>query len=127
MISKKELLKGRDKQFPNEYTQEISDNLDELLIKLNKFRAAYGKPMYCSSGWRPLSVNNRVSKAKKSKHMLGQAADFVDKDKELAKFCLQNEELLIKIGLWMEHPDYTSSWCHFQSVPPKSGKRYYIP
>jgi len=56
-ISKDELLKGRDKQYPNDYTQEISDNLDKLLIPLNKIRDAYGKPMTIDSGWRPPSIN----------------------------------------------------------------------
>jgi len=127
MITKKELLRGNDVSYSDEYTAEISQNLDNLLIKLNKFRAAYAKPMICTSGWRPRSVNNLAGGSVKSNHLTGHAADFSDPHKKLANFCLQNEELLTEIGLWLEHPSWTKNWIHFQDLPPKSGKRYYIP
>ena len=31
MITKDEILMGRDKKYPEEYTKEISDNIDKLL------------------------------------------------------------------------------------------------
>lgn len=113
-ISKKELLMGRDKTHASEYTQEISDNLDKLLIPLNKFREAYGKPMITSSGWRPSAINKQIGGAAKSNHTRGMAADFVDKDGELAKFAkkMDEEGKLKEWGLWLENPNNTPGWLH---------------
>lgn len=128
MITKVELLMGRDKTFPSEYTTEVSTNLDKLLICLNKVRAAYGKPMHVSSGWRPAAVNAATSgAAKKSNHMLGRACDFKDTDGAIGAWCLANLKLLEEYGLWMEDPASTKGWCHLQSVPPGSGKRVFKP
>lgn len=127
-ISKSELLKGRDKQYPTEYTEEISNNLDKLLIPLNKFRALYGKIMSVSSGWRPPTLNATVTgAAKKSNHTLGLACDFKDPDGAIDAFCLANLDKLAEIGLWLESPDSTIGWCHLQCVPPKSGNRVFKP
>lgn len=128
MITKNELLKGRDKLFLKEYTQEISDNLDDLLIKLNKFREIYGKPMIVNSGWRPVSINNKTPGAsKKSKHLIGCAADIQDKDGKLGEFCLNNVKILEDCDLYIEQPSFTDGWVHFSSVAPKSGKHVFIP
>lgn len=118
---------GRDITYKAEYTQEISDNIDKLLIALNKFRNKYGKPMIVTSGWRPAEVNKGAGGAKKSNHMLGLAADFKDSDGSLAKWCMTNLPILKECGLYMEHPDYTAGWIHLQCVPPKSGNRVFIP
>lgn len=127
MITKSELLMGRDKQFPKEYTKEISDNLDKLLIALNKFRTAYGKSMIVTSGWRPSSVNSSAGGAKKSNHMVGLACDFKDTDGALDEWCLNNLKVLEACGLWLEDPSETPGWCHLQCTPPKSGKRVFLP
>jgi len=128
MITKQELLMGRDKTNATEYSQEISDNLDKLLVALNKFRSAFGKPMTVSSGWRPPSVNANVpGAAKKSNHMLGLACDFKDIDGSLDAFCATNLKLLESCGLYLEDPKSTPGWCHLQCVPPKSGKRIFQP
>ena len=127
-ISKKEILMGRDVQYPTDYTKEISDNIDKLLIPLNKFREIYGKPMTVSSGWRPPSVNAGIANAaKRSNHMLGLACDFLDTDGALDKFCMENLNVLKDLGLYLEHPDATKGWCHLQCVPPKSGNRVFRP
>ena len=128
MISKQEILMGRDKQFPADYTKEVSDNIDKLLIPLNKFREAYGKAMTVSSGWRPPSINaSTPGAAKRSNHMLGLACDFKDTDGSLDKWCMDNLKLLEQFGLYLEHPDSTPGWCHLQCISPKSGNRVFKP
>lgn len=128
MITKQELLAGRDKQFPKEYTKEISDNLDKLLIAVNEIRKAYGKPMIVNSGWRPASINGSTpGAATKSKHLLGLAVDFEDKKGELFQWCLKNLQLLEKLDLFLEDKRYTASWCHIGLGQPKSGKRIFVP
>lgn len=128
MVTKAEVLMGRDKQYPADYTKEVSDNIDKLLIALNKLRKAYGKPMTVSSGWRPPSINAATAgAAKRSNHMIGNACDFKDTDGKLDEWCLANLKLLEEFGLWLEHPDATKGWCHVQQVPPKSGNRVFKP
>lgn len=119
---------GRDVSHKSEYSQEISDNLDKLLVPLNKFREAYGKPMAVTSGWRPPSLNSTVKgAAPKSNHQRGLACDFKDSDGSLDQFCMDNLDLLEKLGLYLEHPDATKGWCHLQCVPPRSGNRVFRP
>lgn len=127
MFTKEEFLMGRDKQYPSEYTKEISDNLDKLLEVMNKVRSAYGKPMTVSSGWRPAAINSATSgAAAKSNHMIGLAVDIKD-DGSVRKWVLDNLQLMKDLGLYFEDWRWTPTWCHFQIVPPKSGKRIYVP
>lgn len=127
-ITKDELLMGRDKTHPKEYTKEISDNLDKLLAAINQVRATYGKPMRVTSGWRPPSINGSVpGAAKKSNHMLGLAVDISDKDGKLREWVLANLDLMGKLGIYMEDFRWTPNWVHFQVKPPASGKRIFIP
>lgn len=127
-ISKDELLKGRDTQYPNDYTQEVSDNLDKLLIPLNQIRDAYGKPMIVNSGWRPPSVNAATpGAATKSKHMIGLAADIADSDNAVMNWVLQNLDLMQQLGIFCEDFRWTPGWVHFGLGPPASGKRIFVP
>ncbi len=127
MISLKELNKNG---YPT--TPEIDTNLAILLERLNKIRKMWGKPMNVSSGLRSQAKQDELiaqgkSNASKSKHLLGQAADISDPKGELKTWVLNNIGCLEQVGLWMEDFKYTSSWIHFQCVPPKSGKRFFIP
>lgn len=110
----------------------IDANLKTLHERMNELREAYGKPMVITSGLRSDEkqielIKQGKSKATASKHLAGAACDVLDKDKSLAKWCLANEDVLRRIGLWCEHPDYTSNWMHFQIMAPMSGKRFFIP
>jgi len=128
MITKAELLMGRDKTHADEYTQEISDNLDILLEKINKIRAAYGKPMTVNSGWRPAGINAATpGAAKMSKHCLGLAVDIADYSGELFAWCLDNLQLLQDLDLYLEDKRWTKTWTHLGIGAPKSGKRIFVP
>lgn len=123
MITREEILKGRDKEFPLDETLE--KNLSNLLIALNKFRKAFNKPMKCTSGYRPASINASIGGSKKSAHMSCQAADFADPDGKLKEFCLKNIKLLEECGLWLESPDHTKGWIHLDTRQRKN--RVFIP
>jgi hypothetical protein len=132
MITKSELLQGRDKTFADEYTDAISDNLDVLVQKLNVLRAAYGKPMKVNSGFRPPSVNSMTAGASKnSLHSIGKACDFSDPDGALFRWCLANLDILDSLGLYLEDPRWTRTktggWLHVQDIAPKSKKRIFVP
>ena len=127
-ISKDELLKGRDKQYANEYSQEISDNLDKLLIPLNKVRDLYGIPMVVSSGWRPPSINATTpGAAAHSAHCIGLAADIQDLDGKLKNWVLENLPALSDLGFYFEDFRWTPNWVHFGLQRPASGKRIFVP
>lgn len=62
-----------------------------------------------------------------SKHLAGAAADVNDPAGTLANYVKANIKFLEVIGLWVEHPDYTDGWVHFQVMAPGSGRRIFIP
>lgn len=110
----------------------IDKNLAILLQRMNELRAIWAKPMIVTSGLRSDAKQMELIKAGKSKaiasrHLAGAACDILDKDGSLGKWCLDNEDVLRRIGLWCEHPDYTPGWVHFQIMPPMSQKRFFIP
>lgn len=125
MITKEEVLMGRIKY--EDLSQELKNNLDKLLIALNLFRAAYGKPMYVSSGYRSPEDNKAAGGANKSNHMLCLACDFKDSDNKLKEYIKSNPTILEQCGLYQEDPSSTVSWTHLQCSPPKSGNRVFKP
>lgn len=125
LISIEEVLMGRDKKFP--LNRELETNLGKLLVSLNQFREIYGKPMRVSSGYRPGPFNASAGGAKKSNHMLCLACDFIDLESSLDNYCVANQDILEQCGLYLEHPKWTSNWCHLQCVKPASGKRIFVP
>lgn len=123
MISAKEL---NPKGYPT--TDERAANLAELLVRVNKIRAAWGKPMTITSGLRSSADQARINpSAPKSKHLIGAACDILDGDGSLKKWIKANVSLLETVGLWCEDFSATPTWLHIQIVPPKSGKRFFIP
>lgn len=119
VITPKDYLMGRDAQFPNELTQEVLENINILLEKVNAlFWELKITDAKVSSGWRPAAINATVANAaKKSHHMTGKAVDIVDdKEQSIAKKILSNPELLKKYDLWLEDPAHTkgknTNWVH---------------
>lgn len=129
-----DITMGRDNQYKNEFTDEIKQNIQILLERVNPFLQELGiTECKVTSGWRPAAINAATSGAsKKSAHQSGQAVDLLDtKDKQLAKKVLDNKHLLEKYNLYLENPDYTNgqytNWVHLQWRPTKSGNRVFIP
>lgn len=105
----------RRTQYPNEYEDSYLTNAIILLDKINSLLDELGiTETTISSGWRPLSVNNKITNAsKKSAHMIGKAIDLKDNsDQHLAKLIASQPELLRKYGLFLENPDSTKYWIH---------------
>jgi hypothetical protein len=123
MISRDEILMGRDKQYPLNKDQEA--NLAVLLDRINKVRAKYGKPMLVSSGYRPAAINAKVAgAAKMSSHTLCMAVDIRDLNGEVRNWVLSNLDFLQSVGLWIEDFRWTPTWCHFQIRP--ASKRIFL-
>lgn len=121
MISSKELN-------PHGYptTKEQDYNLAILLERINKLRAAWGKPMTVTSGLRSEADQARINpSAPKSKHLIGAACDIYDPKGDLNAWCKANESVLTSCELWCE--ERQGAWQHFQSLPPKSNGRWFFP
>lgn len=60
----------------NKPTQQAIDNLTALVDNvLDPLRESWGAPILVNSGYRSAELNRKIGGAKKSQHMLGQAAD----------------------------------------------------
>lgn len=138
MLTLDDYLMGRDASHPLDAATR--DNAHELLGRVNllltwahKDGIWPGTDFYTStpvaSGWRPAAINDRTANAaKNSNHLTGRAIDLRDTpDRALARWCLRNLDTLAELGLWMEDPQWTPSWVHLQTVPPRSGRRVYVP
>lgn len=133
MISWKEIL-GKYKE--NDIADEHLENLKILHAKLNKVRTLYAKPMVPTSIYRTLSDHLRIYKQlgitdkskipMRSKHLSGEAIDIHDPRGELMDWCKSNVKALEEIGLWCEERDEKKR-VHFQIVPPRSGRRFFLP
>lgn len=121
MISRDEILMGRDGEYPLD--EELESNLQKLLEAVNKLRALYGKPMYVSSGYRPGRYNKAAGGAPHSAHRLCMAVDFHDVDGDITNFC--TDEILEQCGLYREDRGHTPTWCHVQIRPTHN--RVFIP
>jgi uncharacterized protein YcbK (DUF882 family) len=113
-------------------TPEIEANLKVLFYRLMLLQTDFGKDLVITSGLRSQAfqydlIQNGKSKAKKSNHILGAAADILDSDGSLAKWIQENIVKMEEIGFWMESFTHTKGWVHVQIFPPKSGKRVFIP
>lgn len=119
---------SREEMNPHSYklTDEQEANQQTLHVAINKIRSAYNKPMIVTSGVRSQQDQARINpSAPKSKHLLGAAVDIADSNGELYKWCKDNTKELEDAGLYCE--EGTKGWVHFQSIPPKSKKRWFIP
>jgi len=139
MILLQDYWMGRDAKYPDEFTDVIQGQGAEVVRRVNSILAAYeeasGIPLplnavgtHVASGWRPAAVNEATSNAAShSKHLSAQACDVYDPNRELARWCVENEDVLKEVGVWCEDFRWTPTWAHFQIVPPGSGKRIYVP
>lgn len=135
MITYKEVNRTGVKLAP-----EYEANIARLLAAWNIIREAYGKPMIVSSGFRSIDDHKRIYReiaARKglktvripmgSRHLSGEALDISDPRRELQKWIMKNLDICERAGLYFEDFKYTPTWVHAQIVPPKSGKRFFIP
>lgn len=131
MISMKELLHGHNiADVPIAHQH----NLEELKTKINIIRSAYNMPMIVTSGYRSeqehLNIYSRRGIYKPnvpigSSHLTGKACDIQDLCGNLKEFLKANTELLESASLYCE--EGTAGWIHFQTNPPRSGNRWFLP
>lgn len=133
MITLDAYWKGRDKEHADELTEIIQANAAETVRRVNELLALVEADTgyvfeEVASGWRPQAVNDATANAAGgSKHLTAEACDVRDPHGVLDTWCVQNQDKLSEIGLWLELPKATPTWTHLQTVPPKSHNRIFIP
>ena len=128
MITLADYYMGRDRSHAHELSAELRINATRVVERINEFLRQAACPGVVTSGWRPHAINAAVPNASpRSKHLSCEAIDLDDPNDELDAWCLRNLPVLESIGLWLEHPDATPGWCHLQIVPPRSGRRVFMP
>lgn len=65
--------------------------------------------------------------ARRSNHKEGLAVDLFDPNSKIDAWCMTHLDVLEECGIWIEHPEKTDGWSHWQCVPPKSGRRVFYP
>ncbi len=130
---------GRDKLYADELTEILKLNAQEIVQRSNMLLTDLTvdgvvlelHPLtksIISSGWRPQRVNlATANSAPRSKHMTCQAIDIYDPEGSVDDWCMENLSKLEMAELWLEHPSATKGWSHWQTIPPKSGKRVFYP
>lgn len=125
-ISLSEYYMGRDKLYAEELSDAHRSSAAKMVAAANAVLEAFGSKRRVTSGWRPASINAATKgAAPHSKHVLCQAIDLEDNNRELMNWCLNNPDVLERIGVWVEDPRDTSTWVHFQIAPPPSGHRFF--
>jgi hypothetical protein len=130
-INMSQFLMGRIKY--EELSPHMKADSEDLLEKVNALLIDFYKQYpeaairTVNSGYRTPAANAAAGGAKLSKHMICQAIDLSDADKQLGQWLTRFPEFLSKHDLYMEAKASTPTWCHLQLVPPKSKKRTFIP
>lgn len=118
MITVKEYLMNRDKEFPLDMLQ--AQNMAELLSKVNYLFGRLNLHAVVSSGYRPSAINKKIGGAKLSTHTVCAGIDLADKDGMIAAKMLDNVDLLKEIGLYLENPKETIGWVHLDTKTRKN-------
>jgi len=75
-----------------------------------------------NGGWRPPECPEGAAT---SSHKVGRGVDMADGNGRLD--LMITDGVLVRHGLYREHPDATGGWCHLTDRAPKSGKRTFWP
>lgn len=127
-----------------QYTDQQAENCDALLESVNQCcdYAAQSKSYFYpidpdtgiqisgakgGSGDGGFRIPESNTGAKTSSHKDANGVDVFDPARVFAAWCVANPQILASLGLYMEDPRWTPGWVHLQRIPPKSGKRIYIP
>lgn len=142
-ISVDEYLMGRATL--DTLTPEQVGNVNTIVPRANELLERFGEYRAVTSGLRAMADHKRIYAEKNakrkaqglpeipvpmgSKHLSCEAVDLADANDKLKAWLKTAEGLkaMEEIGLWQEDPSATDTWVHVQCVPPKSGKRVFMP
>ncbi len=131
MIKKSDLIAAsRTKTIPNDLIQ----NMNDYINRINMFESLCNLPILHTSFYRSANDQIEIYKSRginnppmQSQHMYCRAGDIADNNGKLKQWIINNIWALKQCGFWCEDFKATPTWVHFQTVPPKSGKRFFLP
>lgn len=118
MLTRADILMGRDKEYPLNLI--LSTSLDVLLNRINALEALCPFKFKLSSGYRPGKYNKAAGGAARSAHLTCEAVDIVDVRGVIKTWCIKNIDKLSELGLYMEDPAKTKTWVHLQTRKTKA-------
>lgn len=62
-----------------------------------------------------------------STHKDGAGIDLFDPNNRIDDWCMDHQSILVANAIWLEHPDHTNTWSHWQGRGVKSGNRVFKP
>lgn len=130
LITRDNYLKQRDITYHKEWNKKLEKTMDDTIQQINDFlKEIHFFDVEVVSGWRPQQLNDSIKNAAtQSKHLTCQAVDLLDlKPFPLMHAILENLIAAEVHGVYFEDFSYTPSWVHIQVVPPKSGRRVFVP
>lgn len=108
-------------------TMQMLMNSDVLLKRINELQELMQVQFTVSSGYRPGHYNTSAGGAEHSPHLTCEAIDLHDRDGIIKHKLQSNTPYLAQLGLYMEWPTSTPSWCHLQTRRPGSGSLIFHP
>lgn len=101
--------------------EEIIENINYTLERLNTIRENYGKPIIITSGYRCDMLNSLVGGVKDSYHKKGLAAD-LKWDADLAKHIVSNEQF----DTFIRERNGQTKWLHIQFKRNRNEERQHV-
>lgn len=94
-------------------SDQVKKNIQELAKNLQVIRDYVGKPIKINSGYRSPAQNTKVGGRSQSKHMLGQAADFVIPGLTTSQVYAIVEKLIAENKIKQGGVGFYPTWIHY--------------
>lgn len=130
IITRDNYLKLRDITYHQEWNKKLEKTMNATIKKINNYLKEINfLNVEVVSGWRPAKMNDSIKNAAtQSKHITCEAVDLLDMKPYPLMNAILNNLLAAELhGVYFEDFSYTPNWVHIQVVPPKSGRRVFIP
>lgn len=95
--------------------EDIIDNLNYCISRMDEIRESYGKPIYVNSWYRCKELNEAVGGVKDSYHLKGLAVD-IRWDNELVEYIINN----CQFHKLIREKSVKSKWIHIQFLRDRS-------
>ncbi len=99
-------------------SDEIVDNIQYLMVRLDEIREGYGKPIFINSAYRCPKLNEAVGGVSSSYHQIGLAAD-LRFDSDLKEYIVKN----CHFGKLIEERSKSAIWLHIQFKKNRNEER----
>lgn len=99
-------------------SDEIVDNIQYLMSRLDEIREGYGKPIYINSAYRCPKLNEAVGGVSSSYHQMGLAAD-LRFDPDLKYYIIKN----CHFDKLIEERSKSAVWIHIQFKRDRNEER----